>query len=71
MQGQDAVLHVLRAHSVVGPHHCDHRDVDFRENIDGHAQRCADSHQANQDEHRHHGVGTFQRNFDNGHSEIL
>jgi hypothetical protein len=59
VQGQDAVLHVLRAHPVVGPHHGDNRYVDFREDIDGHAQRSADAHQGNQDEHRHDRVGAF------------
>jgi hypothetical protein len=67
MQSQDAVLNVLRAHPVVGPHHRNHGDVDFRKNVDGHAQCGAHSHQRNQDKHRHDGVGALQRNFDNGH----
>ncbi len=69
VQGQNAVLHVPRAHAVVGPHHRDDGDVDFREDIDGHAQRGADPHQGNQDEHRDDGIGALQRDFDNGHSE--
>ena len=69
VQGEDAVLHVLRAHAGVGPHHGHHRNVDLRKNVHGHAQRRADTHQANQDERRDHRIGTFERNFDNGHAE--
>ena len=58
------------AHAVVGPDDRDHRDVDFREDIDGHAQRGADPHERDQDQHGHDGVGPLQRGFDNGHAEF-
>ena len=38
---QDAVLHVRRAHAVVGPDDADDRNVDFREDVDRHALRRA------------------------------
>ena len=68
MQRQDAVLHVLRAHPVVGPHDRNHRDVDFGKDIDGHAQRGADPHETDEDQRSHHGVRSLERNFDNGHA---
>ena len=45
VQRQNAVLHVLRAHPVVGPDDRNHRDVDFGKDVDGHAQRGADPHE--------------------------
>ena len=38
VQGQDTVLDVLRAHPVVGPDHRHHRNINFRKDVDGHAQ---------------------------------
>ena len=46
VQGQDAVLHVLGAHAVVGPDDGHHRNVDFGKDVDRHAQRGADPHAA-------------------------
>ena len=50
VQGQDAVLHVLRVHAVVGPHHTHHRNVDLRKDVDGHAQRRPHPKQTEQDQ---------------------
>ncbi len=71
MQGQDAVLHVLRAHAVVGPDDRDDRDIDFREDVDGHAQCRTDSHEGDENKDGHDGVGPLERCFDDGHSVTL
>ena len=68
MQSQYAVLNVLGAHPVVGPHDRDDRNVDLRENIDGHPQRSADAHEGDQNQNRHDRIGPLQREFDDGHA---
>ncbi len=60
VQRQDAVLNVRRAHAVVGPHHADDRDVDFRENVDRHAQGGAHPQQGQENEQRRDGVRVFE-----------
>ena len=44
VQRQDAILDVLRAHAVIGPHDRHYRDVNLREDVHRHAQRRSDTH---------------------------
>ena len=50
--GDDAVGYILRGHAGIEPDHRDHRDVDLRKDVGGHAQD-GDRRQ-DQDEQRHH-----------------
>src|ERR1700733_15686891 len=49
VQREDAVLDILGIHSVISPDDADHWNIDFREDIDRHAQSGAYAKQANQD----------------------
>ena len=61
VQRENAIANVRRAHPAVGPHDADHRDVDFRKDIDRHAQRRADAHDADENERGDDGVRSLQR----------
>ena len=52
VQRQNAVLDVQRAHPVVGPDDADDGNVDFRKDVDRHAQRSADAHDADENQGR-------------------
>jgi len=67
MQGQDAILDVLGAHAVVRPDDRDHRNVDFRKDVDRHAQRGTDAHEGDENQHGRDRVRSFERYFDDGH----
>jgi hypothetical protein len=71
MQRQDAILDILRTHSVIGPNDGNHGNVDFWKYVDRHAQRSADSHQGNQYQHGDHRVGSLQSGFDYGHARCF
>ena len=59
MWRENAVLHVLRAHAVIGPDNRDNGYVDLGENIDRHAQRRADPCETDENQQRDHGIGPF------------
>src|SRR6266403_1554639 len=61
VQSQNAVADVLRAHSAVGPDDADDGNIDLGENIDRHAQRGADAHQANKNQRGDDRVRSPQR----------
>ena len=67
VQRQDAVLHVLGAHAVVGPDDRNDGDVDFRENVHRHAQCRADPHAGGQDQDGSDRVGPLQRVLNERH----
>jgi hypothetical protein len=67
VQSQYSILDVLRAHPVVRPNDRNYRDVYFREDIDGHAQSCADSHQGSQNENGDNRIRPFQCQIDDRH----
>ena len=48
VQSKNAVLYVERSHPGIGPHDADDGDIDFRKNVDGHAQGCANTHNTKQ-----------------------
>ena len=71
VQRQDAVLNVLRAHAVVGPHHGHDRDVDLRKDVDRHSQCRANSHQGDQNQRGDNRIGSPQGSFNDGHGHSL
>ena len=59
--GDDPVRHLLRRKTVVIPHHTDHGDIDFGEDVDRRA-RDRDRHQDDdQQGHHHEGIRTAKR----------
>jgi hypothetical protein len=67
VQRQDAVLDILGIHSVIGPDDADDWNIDFRENIDRHAQSGADAKQADQHQHRDDRIRSFEDITDDRH----
>jgi len=67
VQRQNAVLNVLGVHAGIGPHHAADRDVHLGKDVHRHAQRLADAEEADEDQHRGHGVGTLDDVADQRH----
>src|SRR6185437_7575999 len=64
---RDDGRHLFRRNAAVSPDDAHHGDVDFRENVGGHAHHRHDAENHDQQRHDDEGIRALQRQLDNPH----